>query len=97
MCTTQKGGSGISRLEAYHSRSRSKKTMRWPRVCSARARARYVVACPLPHDDVIDNPRMVIFNFAPQVKEWTTEIEFSLGLAMLFIYNAWCSCCDRKP
>src|ERR1051326_8838730 len=61
MCSRQKLGSGRSRLSRYHSRSRSKKSTRCPRACSARTSARYVVACPLPHDEVIARPKMTIF------------------------------------
>src|SRR5579864_4533855 len=63
MRTEQKGGSGRSRLEAYHCRSFSKKTILWPRACRARVRERKVVACPLPHAEVMERPKMTIFNF----------------------------------
>src|SRR5690349_4141887 len=59
--TLQNSGSGKSRLEAYHSRSCSKKSIEWPRLWSARARARNVVAWPFPHEDVIERPKMTIF------------------------------------
>src|SRR5947209_531505 len=57
----QPSGCGMSRLPAYHGRSRSKKTTSWPFAASSRTRPRQVVACPLPHDDVIESPRMTMF------------------------------------
>src|SRR5689334_6491865 len=40
--------------------SRSRKTTLCPRALNARTSARNVVACPFPHDDVIDNPRITM-------------------------------------
>src|SRR3954469_19821061 len=57
----QPSGSGMSRLPAYHGRSRSRKTTSWPFAASSRTSARQVVAWPLPHDEVIDSPRMTMF------------------------------------
>src|SRR5436305_6530751 len=57
----QPSGSGMSRLPAYHGRSRSRKTTSWPFAASSRTSARQVVAWPLPHDDVIESPRMTMF------------------------------------
>src|SRR3954454_2285061 len=57
----QPSGCGMSRLSAYHGRSRSRKTTSWPFAASSRTSARQVVAWPLPHDDVIDRPRMTMF------------------------------------
>src|SRR4051794_5467038 len=51
----------MSRLPAYHGRSRSRKTTSWPFAASSRTRPRQVVAWPLPHDEVIDSPRMTMF------------------------------------
>src|SRR5215208_5996780 len=60
MCVRVPGGAGMSRFAAYHGRSRSRNVMSWPRAPSWRTSARYVVACPLPHDEVIESPRMTI-------------------------------------
>src|SRR5437763_4771731 len=57
----QPSGSGMSRLPAYHGRSRSRKTTSWPFAASSRTRPRQVVAWPLPHEEVIDSPRMTMF------------------------------------
>src|SRR3954451_18445792 len=57
----QPSGSGMSRLPAYHGRSRSRKTTSCPFAASSRTRPRQVVAWPLPHDEVIDSPRMTMF------------------------------------
>src|SRR3954449_5793512 len=57
----QPSGCGMSRLPAYHGRSRSRKTTSWPFAASSRTRPRQVVAWPLPHDEVIDSPRMTMF------------------------------------
>src|SRR5512133_3238358 len=35
--------------------------MQCPRACKACTSARYVVACPLPHDEVMARPKMTIF------------------------------------
>src|SRR6185437_704592 len=60
--TLQNGGSGRSRLEAYQSKFRSKKTILWPRACRARVSERKVVAWPLPQAEVIERPKMTTFN-----------------------------------
>jgi hypothetical protein len=65
----------MSRFEAYHSRSFSKKTISWPRPRRARASERYVVACPLPQEEVIESPQMTIFKFVPQSAEWASGSE----------------------
>src|SRR5918993_2959500 len=52
------GGTGMSRFSAYHGWSRSRNSTSCPRAVISRTSARYVVACPLPHDDVIERPRM---------------------------------------
>src|SRR3954465_6933437 len=40
--------------------------MRCPRRCSAFRIARYGVACPLPHEEEMVSPKIVIFKLAPQ-------------------------------
>src|SRR3954469_15206237 len=37
------------------------------RACNARASARNVVACPFPHEDVIESPKITIFKLLPLV------------------------------
>src|SRR3954447_10284044 len=51
----------MSRFSAYHGRSRSRKMTSWPFAAGSRTSARQVVAWPLPHDEVIDSPRMTMF------------------------------------
>src|ERR1041384_7825487 len=52
----------MSRCSAYHGMSRSRKQTLCPRLLSARTRARYVVACPFPHEEVIDRPKITMSN-----------------------------------
>src|SRR4051794_29269434 len=60
MCVRPCGGCGRSRFSAYHGWSRSRNRTSWPRAVNSRTRARYVVAWPFPHEDVIDRPRNTI-------------------------------------
>src|SRR6185436_3959851 len=54
------GGFGRSRFEAYQGTSLSRKRLLCPRAASSRTKPRYVVACPLPHDEVIDSPSITM-------------------------------------
>src|SRR5437868_12221836 len=52
----------MSRCSAYHGMSRSRKQTLCPRALRARTSARKVVACPLPHEEVIDRPKITMSN-----------------------------------
>src|SRR5207248_3731621 len=53
-------GFGMSTAHSYHGALFSRNKTRCPRAASARTNPRYVVACPLPHEERIDRPRMTI-------------------------------------
>src|ERR1051325_7665554 len=50
----------MSRCSAYQGMSRSRKQTLCPRALSARTSARNVVACPLPHEEVMDKPKITM-------------------------------------
>src|SRR5262245_18908049 len=59
------GGMGKSRAAAYHGTSRSRKSTVCPRATSSRMSPRYVVACPLPHEEVMESPMITMSSTAP--------------------------------